>query len=129
MKLSHERLLLKVLVSLGIRKVDAEVYLFLATEGPKKGRDIADALKMYKQQLYRSLKNLQEKGLVKASLERPARFSAVSFENVLDSFKEAKLEETKFIEEKKDELLSRWRSIVGERLDKLDRDKRAKHES
>ncbi len=99
-------------MSLGLSETEARVYIFLAKDGPHKGRDIAEALKLYKEQLYLSLKNLQNKGLVKASLEHPARFSSVPFENVLDSFKEAKLGKAQLIEEKKDELLLRWRTMI-----------------
>jgi len=52
---------------LGIRRVDAKIYFYLATNGPKKVRDLARDLDIYKQKLYRSLKNLKEKGLVKAT--------------------------------------------------------------
>jgi sugar-specific transcriptional regulator TrmB len=103
---------LRVLISLGIRRVDAEVYLYLATRGPKKGRELSKELNIYKQQLYRSLKKLQKKRLVKASLEHPALFTAVTIEDSLNSFRETKLEEAQFIKEKKDELLSMWRNIT-----------------
>lgn len=107
--------LLRVLVSLGIRRSDAEVYLLLATKGPKKGRDISNELKIYKQQVYRSLKQLQKKGLVKASPDHPALFTAVTIEDALNSFREVKLEEAQFIKEKKDELLSRWKATINKK--------------
>jgi len=69
-------------VGLGLTDVDAGIYLLLAKEGPRKGKSIGEALNLYKQQLYRSLKRLQEKGMVSSTLERPARFSAVSLEKV-----------------------------------------------
>jgi sugar-specific transcriptional regulator TrmB len=105
--------MLRVLLSLGIRRLDAEVYLHLATKGPSKGRELSNELKMNRQQLYRSLKNLRKKGLVKASIEHPTLFTAVIIEDVLDSFIEAKLEEAQSIKEKKDELLSRWQSMIN----------------
>jgi sugar-specific transcriptional regulator TrmB len=104
--------LLRVLVSLGIRRLDAEVYLHLATWGPKKGRTISNELKINRQQLYRSLKNLKTKGLVKASLEHPAIFTAITIEDAFDSIRETKLEEAQSIIEKKDELLSRWEAVI-----------------
>jgi len=105
--------LLRLLVSLGIRRLDAEVYLFLTTNGPKKGWDISNELKINKQKLYRSLKNLRNNGLVKMSFERPALFTAVTIEDALNSFRDVKLEEAQFIKEKKDELLSRWQSMIN----------------
>jgi hypothetical protein len=47
---------LKTLVDLGLSQVEAEVYFFLAQAGPVKGRDVTNTLKLYKHQLYRSLK-------------------------------------------------------------------------
>jgi sugar-specific transcriptional regulator TrmB len=104
--------LLRVLVSLGIRRLDAEVYLFLVTNGPKIGRTISNELKINRQQLYRSLKKLKKKGLVKASLEQPAIFTAITIEDVFDSIRETRLEEAQFIMEKKHELLSRWEAVM-----------------
>jgi sugar-specific transcriptional regulator TrmB len=76
-----------------------------------KGRDIAAALKLYKQQLYRSLKSLKCKGCVKATLGRPAWFSAVSLEEVLDQFMKSKEKQAKILQASRDELLSAWRSL------------------
>lgn len=102
----------KILVDLGLRELDAEVYVFLAISGPQEAKDIAIGLKLYRQQLYRSLKNLQSKGIVNASPERPVRFSAVLFEKVLDLFLKAKIEQQQTLQESKEELLSTWRSII-----------------
>jgi len=77
--MNRERVL-KTLVSLGLSQVEAEVYFFLAQAGPVKGRDIAETLKLYKQQVYRNLKSLHAKGMVNTTFDRPARFSAVSLE-------------------------------------------------
>ena len=112
--------LLRVLIDLGIRRVDAEIYIYLAVNGPKIGRELSKELNMNKQQLYRSLKKLQKKGLVKASLEHPALFTAITIEDSLNSFKETRLEEALFIKENKDELLSRWKTIIKQNQLKKD---------
>ena len=107
--------MVKTLESLGLKRLDAEVYVYLAQHDPQKARDIAEALETYKRQLYRSLKSLRRKGMVSASQERPALFSAVSFDKVLDQFIEANREEALRVEENKEQLLSMWRSkILGE---------------
>ena len=103
--------LLKAIIDLGLSQVDAEVYIFLAKMGPQKGRNIADALKLYKQQLYRSLRNLQRKGLASATCERPAEFSVVSFERVIDMYIKVKTEEAQALQETREDLLSAWRSM------------------
>jgi len=92
--------------------MDAKVYVYLAKKGPKKGRELANALQVTKQQLYPSLKNLKNKGVVTASLERPALFSAVAFEKVVELLIKIKVEQAKAIKETKEELLSSWRSMT-----------------
>lgn len=104
--------MLKTLVNLGFTETDAQVYVFLATEGPQEASDIAEALQIYKRQLYRRLKSLQSKGIINASPEYPARFSAVLFEKVLDLLIKAKMEQQQALQESKEELLSTWRSIT-----------------
>jgi sugar-specific transcriptional regulator TrmB len=109
--LSLERVL-KTLEGFGLSRIDAEVYVYLAKKGPKKGRELANALQVTKQQLYPSLKNLKNKGIVTASLgRRPALFSAVAFEQVVELLISIKVEQAKAIKETKKELLDSWRSI------------------
>lgn len=115
--MSQEKVL-KTLRDLGLTRLDTEVYIYLAKKGPQKGKEISKALKVQKQQLYRSLKNLQKKAIVSATLERPARFSAVPFEKALDLFIRAKLEEAQNIQTEKNRLLSSWQTIqAGETPD------------
>ena len=109
--LSHERVH-KTLVSLGLTRQDSELYLYLSKTGLQRGRDLTSGLKLTKQQLYRSLKSLQSKGIVNATLENPARFSAVPIGKVLDSFVKAKIEETRRLQHEKEEILSTWDSVA-----------------
>jgi sugar-specific transcriptional regulator TrmB len=108
---SQEKLI-KTLVEWGLTKLDAKVYIMLSKKGPQRAKDITRILKVSKQQLYPSLKNLQSKSLVNSTLEHPARFAAVNFDKALDLFAKAKIEEAKIIREKKDSLLLDWQSIV-----------------
>ena len=110
-ELSYERMM-KALVNLGLKHSDAEVYVFLATKGNHKARDLADALGFYKQQLYRSLKRLQNKGIVHATNEHPTLYSAVPFTNALDLFVKAKIKEAQNIEQNRNEILSYWQSMT-----------------
>jgi predicted transcriptional regulator len=63
--------MLKAVIDLGLSNNDAKVYIFLATKAPQKANDIAEALRMNKQRLYPSLKNLQNRGIVNCSCEYP----------------------------------------------------------
>jgi sugar-specific transcriptional regulator TrmB len=102
---------LKKLIGLGLKQTDAKIYVYLAKKGALKGRDIRKALRLTKQQLYPSLRNLQNRGIVSSTLEYPARFSAIPFERVLDLFIKAKVEETKQLQQSKEEILSKWELI------------------
>ena len=102
-------------MSFELTRMDAKTYILLAKKGPQKAMDIGKALKMSKPQLYRSLKNLESIGIVSATLEHPAKFSALPFEKALDLLAKAKLkkalEEAQRIQENKDELLANWQSL------------------
>jgi sugar-specific transcriptional regulator TrmB len=108
--LSEEQVL-NTLANLGFEEVDAKVYVFLAKKGNKKAIDICNALRLTKQQLYPSLKRLQGKGIVTSTLEHPAMFQVLSFEEVLDLFIKTKIEETRSLQQSKAQILSDWESL------------------
>ncbi|MBA4464328.1 MAG: hypothetical protein H2B01_09170, partial [Nitrosopumilaceae archaeon] len=108
----NQEKLTKILVDLGLKKLDAKVYIMLSKMGPQRAKEITRLLKVTKQQLYPSLKNLRSKGLVNSTLEHPARFSAVKFDKALDLFAKAKMEEAKIIRQRRGSLISDWQSIV-----------------
>jgi sugar-specific transcriptional regulator TrmB len=103
---------LKALVQLGLSQTDAEVYVFLATNGSQKARDIVTALKMYKRKIYCSLKSLQSKEIVNATLELPAQFSTMPFDRALNLLAKAHLKETRHIEQNREEIIFQWYSLV-----------------
>lgn len=109
--MSQEKIL-EILRNLGLKKTEAKTYFYLAKRGPKKANEITKALKITKQRLYPILKNLQNKAIINATLNRPAKFYALPFENVLDLFAKAKFEEAKIIQQNKGKLLSDWESIT-----------------
>ncbi len=104
--------MLKILENLGITRTDAEVYVFLAKKGPKREEDLSSAFKITEQQLYSTLSNLQSKGIVTATVEQSALFSAVAFENVLALYVKANIEQAYAIQEAKEELLASWRYMT-----------------
>ena len=107
----------KALRNFGLSDKEIEVYIFLGKRGALKGGDITKQLKIHKAQVYRTLKSLQKKGLVEVTLEYPARFTAVPFENLIDSFIKTKKQEVEQIEKTKDDLLSDWNKISQTELD------------
>ena len=102
--MSLERVI-KALISLGLSRLDAEVYVYLAKKGPNKVVYLARALNYSKQKIYSSLKNLQNKGLVTRDL---TIFSALPFEEALDLLIKMEKEQAQIMHESKEELLATW---------------------
>jgi sugar-specific transcriptional regulator TrmB len=109
-QLSQEQVL-KTLANIGFDEVDAQIYLYLAKKGMKKASDIYKSLKLTKQQFYPSIKRLQSKGILKSTIEHPARFSVLPFEKVLDTFIKAKFDEARVLEQNKKEILANWENL------------------
>ena len=100
-------LVIETLVSCGLRRIDAEVYAFLAKNGPHTGKDLAITLKLTKQELYHSIKLLKEKEIVKSISKRPARFSAEPIEKVLTTFIESRKKEIQNLKQKKQNFIKK----------------------
>ena len=99
------------LKNFGLAEKEAEVYIFLAKRGTLKSGQIAKQLKINKGQVYRILSNLKKKGVVEATLEFPTRFTAVSLDNVINSFLKYRREEISLVEKTKEDLLRDWDKI------------------
>jgi sugar-specific transcriptional regulator TrmB len=102
--LSLERIF-KALTSLGLSEPDARVYVYLALKGPTKAASIVDNLTVSRQQLYRSLKVLQDKGIVFEDMKNQGVFSALLFEKALELLIETEREKTEILQETKKTLL------------------------
>jgi sugar-specific transcriptional regulator TrmB len=111
----NQKRIIRSLLTLRFRQCDAEVYAFLSEMGPQSRKNIADALKLPKHQLYRSLKNLRSGDMISASIGRPTQFSVVPLEKIMDSLIEAKKEQAVALQESKEALLFSWRVITKER--------------
>lgn len=106
-----EKDITKFLQVLGLSKREIQVYMFLAKSGVQSTSFVAKRLKMERVQAYRTFKKLQEKGFIEATLERPTRFTIVPFENLVDTFINAKKNEVINLNEQKQSLLTSWQSI------------------
>ena len=106
--MSLERVI-KALIELGLARIDAEVYVYLAKDGPQRVIDLAKALNYDKQKIYTSLKNLQEKRIVTVTSQKQSIFSALPFEDALDLLIKMKKEQAQTKQERKKELLANWK--------------------
>jgi len=106
------------LKGLGLSNIDTQVYVFLSKQGPHKMREVALALNLHEKKVHTSLKDLQGKNIVIASIQYPLEFMAVPFEEVINLFIEIKKEQAKAMEQVKKELLYNWRKITKDRSEK-----------
>ena len=81
--------MIRAIIGLGISEFDAQVYFFLALNDSQTAKQIAAMMKQSRQQIYRSLRHLEENGVVVASEKVPAQFSVASFDKVLNVFTSA----------------------------------------
>lgn len=109
--MSLERIF-KALIDLGLSEFEAQVYMFLETKGAAKARRIAAALQINRTQVYRVLKRLQDKKIIRIIVGRPAKFSALPFEEALNLLIQNKKKNAKKAQNNKKELLSDWQIII-----------------
>lgn len=104
--LNKEEAIIKILEELGLTSTEALIYIFLARRGPKKGKELIEALKLSRQRLYRGLREMQSEGLIYCTLERPASFAAYSFEEVCNLAIKRKIDEANALKKNQKELSS-----------------------
>lgn len=102
--------IIKTLENFGLTRIDAEVYVYLAKKGPLMVDEVAIALKLNKQKLWSTLRNLQNKGIVTKS--HLAVFSAMNFEDFLNFYIKLNVEKAQILDKSKEELLTSWRSML-----------------
>lgn len=79
------------LTKFGFTREEAEFYVFLSAIGPGTARTIARRFNINRVKAYRTLKDLEEKGLVVKIMGRPLRFAAQPIERLIQN----KISETK----------------------------------
>jgi sugar-specific transcriptional regulator TrmB len=88
------------------------VYVYLALKGPMKTGNIVDDLKMSTQQIHRSLKYLQDKGIVFADSKSQGVFSALVFEKALKLLIETEKTKNQILQDTKEALLSDFKTAT-----------------
>lgn len=63
---------------------EAAIYVHLCLAGPAKAGDLAGALKLHRNDVYRNAARLLSRGLIEMTMERPARYAAVRPERVFE---------------------------------------------
>ncbi len=74
--------IIEKLVEAGLEEKQAMLIIDLASQPPAKASEIGKRLELTRMDAYNSLKKLQEKGLVKATLDKPIRFFGMTVKDV-----------------------------------------------
>jgi sugar-specific transcriptional regulator TrmB len=94
-----------------LNRNEIRVYLYLARFGAHKAQSVAEALGVHRTEAYKILSRLEEQGLICRVMERPMKFVAVPFENVLNNLIEERRQKIHQMEQRKAELLKIWASL------------------
>jgi len=112
-----EETIIRVLKNSGLTEKEAEVYMFLARNDALTGAEVARFLKKDNAQVFRILKKLQAKCFLESTLEFPARYIVVPFENILDRIIKIKQEEVTLIQKSKVDLLNQLKKKSQSEID------------
>jgi sugar-specific transcriptional regulator TrmB len=101
----------------GLTAKQSRVYVHLARRGASRASDLSFSLKVDRTEVYRILRVLQRRGLVKSTFERPARFEATPIGTVLEMFIDEKKREVVALEKEKEELIKQFEVIEAMRAE------------
>ena len=100
----------------GLTRNEARVLVFLAKTGPSKASEAAREVMINRTETYRTIRNLQRRGLVEATLERPVRFQSVSFEKCLSTLIEERKAKLRILEQRGETLRRQFDNVRVERV-------------
>jgi len=92
------------LISFGLSEKEAQLYFYLLKYGAKPSSLLAKPLKTYREDVYRTVTSLIDKGMVNPSLKSPTVYSAVELDIALDAAIKKHESELRVMEPKKQEL-------------------------
>lgn len=92
--------------NLQIGQPDAALYVHLCMAGPAKVSDLADALKLHRNDVYRTAERLIQRGLIETTVERPARYVAVEPAKVFDTEISTRLKSIDALRRSREEIAS-----------------------
>lgn len=83
---------------------EAAIYVHLCMAGPAKAGDLAGALKLHRNEVYRNAARLLNRGLIEMTLEHPARYAAVKPDQVFEDELNARLSAVESLKAARDQL-------------------------
>ena len=95
----------------GLTKNESKIYVYLSKNGAQKAIEISKNEKIPRTETYHLLSNLESKGIVTPSVQKPTKFSAVEIEDAIESIienQQKRIEELKIL---KNDMIDLWRSF------------------
>lgn len=99
------------LKELGFSDDEAKIYITLRKSNRKKAKDISKALRMHKVQVYRCLKRMESRGIIKSSIGKPRYFISTSIEDLIEFNIETKKAELSLLFNNKKKLSEAFKAI------------------
>ena len=95
----------------GLTRNEARVLVLLAKTGASKASEVARSVQINRTETYRTIRNLQRRGLVEATLERPVRFQSVPFDRCLQILVDERKARLRILEERGEDLRQQFEGI------------------
>ncbi len=103
---------LKTLQGIGLKKLEAELYIYLTRNDHVTAAQLAWALRVEKSRVYRSVRNLERRKMLTVTNGCPNAYSATPFGEVLDVLIQMSKEDAQRIEENRERFLSEWKKLT-----------------
>ena len=101
--------IIEILQQFGLKRTEAQVYVYLDNKGNLNEKEILKGLSINKNVLQKILIALEERGLITSKTTQIREFCAVSFEEVLDRLIEQKVKQSDEILEIKKKIIAVWK--------------------
>jgi sugar-specific transcriptional regulator TrmB len=99
------------LLEYGLTRNEARVLVYFAKTGASKASEVARAVQINRTETYRTIRNLQRRSLVEATLERPVRFQSVPFDKCLQILIDERKAKLRILEQRGEDLRQQFEGI------------------
>jgi len=99
----------------GLTRNESRIYIFLSKSGPKKALEISTEEKIPRTETYHLLSNLEAKGIVRPSIQKPTRFSAMTIEKAIEFILHSQQKKIDDLKKLKYDMIKLWNSFQNMR--------------
>ena len=107
----------KAFMPFGFTQNEVKVFLHLALTGTQKARQISSALSIHRTETYKILRDLEKRGILSITLEKPLKFTAIPFSEAYDILVKTEKLNLMKLERKKQNFVDLWQSIPQRKRD------------